>query len=260
MISILMSVYNNENTIEMALESILKQSESDFELIIFDDASTDNTFLILQSYASEDSRIKLFKNQVNQGLAYSLNEGLKLAKGEYIARMDGDDVSKLNRLKIQKEYLDSHSDVDLVGTAMQVFDEYEDQEIIYTKEKPSKQDIPRTAPFSHATIMMKTEVLRDLGGYLVSKRTRRTEDMELWYRFFENGYIGVNLRQPLYKVRVDRKALRKRKLKDAIDASIITFQGVSRLQLPTRYYLYSIKPIISFFLPEIIKKQLRNTN
>lgn len=255
-----MSVFNNENTLEEAVNSILNQTETDLELIVFDDASTDRSYSILKKMAEKDQRIRLFQNPKNMGLAYSLNEGLKRAAGKYIARMDGDDISEINRFAVQKAYLERHPDVDLVGSAMQVFDEKGDHEIIYTLTKPHKTDVPRSAPFSHATVMMKTEVLKHLGGYLVSERTRRTEDMELWYRFFQEGCNGVNLQEPLYKVRVDRQAIKKRKLKDALDACWITRDGVSRLNLPVKYYLYTFKPLVSYLIPERIKKHLRNSD
>lgn len=259
MISVLMSVYNNESTIRDAIDSIVDQSETDWELLICDDGSTDQTLRIIQGFSSEDPRIKVLRNETNKGLAYSLNKCLRKANGNYIARMDGDDLSEPDRFLTQKKYLDQNPDIDLVGTAMQVFDEAGNREIIYTPSSPQKTDLPKRTPFSHATIMMRTDVLRQLGGYVSSNRTQRTEDMELWYRFFSNGYCGTNLPDPLYKVRVDRNALKRRKLKFALDASVITFKGIGMLNLPFYYRAYCLRPLVSYFIPENFKRKIRKS-
>jgi glycosyltransferase involved in cell wall biosynthesis len=106
-ISILMPVYNGEKYLREAIDSILNQTFTDFEFLIVDDGSTDNSVEIINSY--QNSRINLVKNDKNEGLVYTLNRGLSLAKGEYIARMDCDDISLPERLKKQIDFLDSNS-------------------------------------------------------------------------------------------------------------------------------------------------------
>ena len=110
-VSVVMSVYNAEPYLEAAIDSILNQTFRDFEFVIVDDGSTDGSTEILEKYAKGDSRIRLVHNAFNKGLIRSLNRGVKLAKGEYIARQDGDDVSLPQRLASQVQFLDEHPEI-----------------------------------------------------------------------------------------------------------------------------------------------------
>ena len=116
LISVLMPTYNVEKFVGEAVESILSQTWTNFEFIIVDDCSQDNTYEILQSYTAKDSRIKLYRNDVNSKICKTLNRALKHAKGEYIVRMDGDDLSTPDRFEALYQYLQQHPDVDLVGS------------------------------------------------------------------------------------------------------------------------------------------------
>lgn len=116
LISVLVPVYNVENYVETAIDSLLCQTYSNLEIIVVDDCSTDKTFEILKKLAEKDARIKLFKNEKNSKICQTLNHCLLHAKGNYIARMDGDDISHRERLEKLKKYLDEHPDIDLVGS------------------------------------------------------------------------------------------------------------------------------------------------
>ena len=123
LISILMPTYNVEQYVEEAVRSVLYQTYTNFELIIVDDCSSDRTFEILTKLSEEDSRIKLYRNDENKKICRTLNRALSYAKGIYIGRMDGDDISTYNRLEILKDYLDNNVDIDLVGSNMITIDE-----------------------------------------------------------------------------------------------------------------------------------------
>ncbi|WP_022756283.1 glycosyltransferase family 2 protein [Butyrivibrio fibrisolvens] len=123
LISVIMSVYNEHEYISEAIDSLLSQTYSNFELIIIDDCSTDDTVEIIDRYASNDDRIKLYQNKENAGLTRNLNKALKLAKGDYIARMDGDDIAMPERFEKEVMYLESHKDVALVSCQTQTFGE-----------------------------------------------------------------------------------------------------------------------------------------
>ena len=114
-ISVIMSVYNDEKYIAKAIDSILTQSFSNFELIICDDYSTDRSSNIIEKYVKQDNRIVFFKNEKNLGLATSLNRCIERAKGKYIARMDSDDISLPNRFEVEYNYLEDNSDIVVVG-------------------------------------------------------------------------------------------------------------------------------------------------
>ena len=123
-VSVIMGVYNCEKTVAESIESIINQTYDNWELIICDDASTDNTCAIVESYARKyGGKIFFLKNSANRRLAYSLNRCLEAAKGKYIARMDGDDISLPRRLEKQVLFLESHPEYALAGTAMIPFDE-----------------------------------------------------------------------------------------------------------------------------------------
>jgi glycosyltransferase involved in cell wall biosynthesis len=122
LITVLMPVYNGEDYLRDSIESILSQTYLNFEFIIIDDGSTDSSLEIINSYAKQDKRIIVRKNEHNIGLAKSLNAGIKLAKGRYIARQDADDLSSADRLDIQLSYALSHPQVDLIGSNSYVID------------------------------------------------------------------------------------------------------------------------------------------
>lgn len=118
-LSVLMPVYNVQDYVAEAIESMLNQTFSDFELIVLDDCSTDHTAEVVKSFV--DPRIIYHRNEINTGLANNLNTGLKMANGEFIARMDGDDISLPERLQTQIDFLNTHPDVDLCSCGMQMF-------------------------------------------------------------------------------------------------------------------------------------------
>lgn len=257
LVSIIMGVYNDANLLSQAIDSLLAQTYAKWELIACDDCSTDNTSDILSEYAKNDPRIIVIRNEKNCGLAATLNHCLEYAQGEYIARMDCDDLSVETRLEKQVSYLQGHPEIDLVGTFMQAFDESGKKNIIESKQYPTKFDLPKGAPFAHATIMIRTSAMKHLNGYCISNYTVRTEDVDLWYRFFAAGFKGANLPEPLYLVRIDETACKRRKLKYMLHASYIIWYGCDLLHLPLYYKIYCLKPILSWLLPHQAKTALR---
>jgi glycosyltransferase involved in cell wall biosynthesis len=120
LVSIIMSVYNGESFIAPSVESILKQSYQNFDFIVVDDGSTDRTAIILKSFS--DPRLKILTNEKNVGQTRSLNLGLKVAQGKYIARQDADDISKPDRLGLQIEFMEQYGNVGLLGTDYEIVD------------------------------------------------------------------------------------------------------------------------------------------
>lgn len=257
-VSVIMGAYNCEATLKDSIESIINQSFTDWEFVICDDASKDSTLSILNNYNDKyPGKFIILHNDENLMLAGSLNRCLTVATGEYIARMDADDVSVKDRLKKQVEFLDENPEYSVVGSYMQSFDEKGLHNVIPNKQEPTKYDLPKSNAFHHATIMMRKSVYNELNGYTVSKRTRRVEDVDLWFRFFEKGYKGFTISEPLYQVREDADAFKRRKLKYSIDASKVLYNGIKLLDLPKKDYLYVLKPIVSYFLPRNIKMIFR---
>ena len=192
-ISVVMSVYNGTRYLQESVESIFNQSFANFEFIIIDDASTDNTWKILVDYADQDQRIKLLKNEKNIGLTKSLNKGLKLVRGEYIARQDADDVSLLQRFEKQVAFLDRHSEAVLVSCDIERIDAEGCH--IGKFQRACEPDLVfwyllfynRLA--GHSQVMFRRESVMNLDGYC--ENYRYSQDYELWCRLVETGKIVI---------------------------------------------------------------------
>jgi len=243
-ISILMGIYNCASTLNEAVDSILAQTYTNWELILCDDCSTDNTYEIAQQYQKNyPDKIILIQNEKNSKLAYTLNHCLEVATGEYVARMDGDDVSLPERFEKQIEFLKLHPDIVLVGTAMQRFSDDGSLGAVDRCEDFPDKDTPykRGVVFNHATILAYKSVYDSLGGYTVSKRTVRGQDRDLWYRFLAAGYKGANIQEPLYMVRENEDAIKRRSAKVRWNSYKTEIIGYSMLKYnPIRY----IKPTL----------------
>lgn len=258
-ISVIMGVYNCEDTIVEAIQSIFNQTYKDWELVICDDASTDKTYEIIKSIQEKyPDKIKLLKNNKNLKLAASLNRCLEVANGDYIARMDGDDLSVNTRFEEQVNFLNEHKEYDLVGTQMISFDENGDIGVVKIVEKPDKFTLRWNTPFCHATIMARKYVYEKLNGYTVSTRIKRCEDVDLWFRFYKEEFKGFNLQIPLYKVRERADDYKRRTLSHSIDAACVCFNGYRLLNYPYRYYIYLLKPIISGLTPAWLMKKIHD--
>lgn len=254
-ISILMSVFNAEKTLKQSIDSVLAQSYTNWKFIICNDCSTDSTVSILEEYAAKyPEKIFIIHNEINSRLAASLNHCLEYADGEFAARMDGDDYIAPDRFEKQVKYLREHPDVDLVGTFMQTFDdEHGFGRVISYKELPTKLDLRKGPVFSHASIMTYTRVYKDVGGYTVSARTRRSQDYDLWFRFYAKGFKGANIPEPLYYVREDEYSFLRRKRSLYFWAVVTRWKGFRLLHYPARYYVYVLTPIFALIRNEVRK-------
>ena len=237
-ISVIMGIYNCAKTLPDAIRSILDQTYPNWELILCDDCSTDDTYAVAERYVKQyPDKIKLIRNEQNMRLAYSLNHCLQYATGEYVARMDGDDMGAPERFEKQVAFLREHPELDLVGTAMQRFDENGMHDIVYAVDKPDYYTLRRRIPFHHATILTYKYVYDRLGGYTVSERTKRAQDYDLWFRFYHEGFNGDSLREALYYVREDPAAIRRRTFKVRYNAFKTTVFGFNLLNYPKWWLL-----------------------
>ncbi len=187
MISLIMSVYNGEDYLAEAIESVINQSFTDWELIVINDCSTDSTGKILTKYESLDARVKVHTNEVNLRLPSSLNKALELAKGKYIARMDADDICLPDRLQKQFDFMEKNGDVSLSSCRFMTLK----NGVVSSGGCGGKVDFESikalllvTNPILHPGIIAKSEVIKKLG---YDKNFTCTEDMELWTRFVLAG-------------------------------------------------------------------------
>jgi glycosyltransferase involved in cell wall biosynthesis len=185
-VSILLPVFNSEKTIERAVNSILAQTLENFELIIIDDASTDQTSQILSTYNQLDRRVIIKKNEQNLGLARTLNKAISMSRGIYIARMDADDWAFPERLEKQVAFLDVHPEVDILGTG--VFRVSQQGELLKKDLRPTTHErliktIYKTTPFYHPSVMIRRRVFSEIGIY--DPTWQRCEDVDLWQRTYK---------------------------------------------------------------------------
>ena len=178
-VTVLMSVYNGAAFLNEAVESILSQTFSDFEFLIIDDGSIDSSVEIIRSY--HDPRIRLVKNTANIGMAASLNRGLALANGEYVARMDQDDISLPQRLACQVDFLDSRQEVGAIGSAIEVFGDKNEVIRFPTDPDRIKCELFFMNVIAHPTVMMR-RIMFISHGLQYNPVFEKTEDYELWNR------------------------------------------------------------------------------
>lgn len=181
-VSIIMPVHNADRFLSAAVESMLSQTWTDFEFIIINDASTDKTITVLKRY--KDKRIRLLQHCRKIGVAESLNIGLLLAKGEYIARMDGDDVSFPKRLETQITYLKMNPDVGLVGSAVELIDEHDASigiKRLALHFEEVRHQLMYKNPFIHSAMMFRKSLYSYYGGY--DPHLEGAEDYDLWNRY-----------------------------------------------------------------------------
>lgn len=201
-VSVLMAVYNAERYLAAALESILGQTFTDFEFIVVDDGSNDESARILAKYGAADRRLRIIPNEANSGLAYSLNKGIDFARGAYIARMDADDISLPTRLAAQVAFLDAHPDCCLCGGALMTFST-EGAGVLW-QPPLAHDDILSSMIFEsviyHPTVMMRGETLNRY-GLRYAENFRVAQDYELWIRLAEVGKLA-NLPEVLLHYRL----------------------------------------------------------
>lgn len=253
-----MGIYNCASTLAEALDSLYAQTCQEFKIILCDDGSTDNTYEVAKHYADSHDNIILIGNKKNLKLAATLNHCLEYADTEYVARMDGDDISLPQRFEKEMKYLDAHTDVDFVSTPMIHFDQDGNWRIGTAKKYPTKEDFRMgPAPFCHAPLMIRTSCMKDIGGYRTTKDVERMEDYDLFARLLITGYVGHNLQEPLYKMRNDKNAFSRRKVSDRWRSFLTSSRIKKQLGLPFPY-LSGLPDLMKILVPSCIVYYLKS--
>lgn len=225
LVTVAIPVYNAEKYIALAISSVLSQTYKNFELIITDDGSDDNTLAIIELF--NDSRIKLFSDGENRGISFRLNQQIDLAKGKYFVRMDADDIMFPDRLKCQISFLESHLDIDVIGASAIVIDE--NNKIIGKREFKEG----RIKSFIHPTISGRLEWFKK---YKYRNEYKGSEDFELWVRSSRYSKMH-NFTEPLLFYR------------DPLCFNIKTYRfRQKQTRCICRYYMQKNKSNIDFFL------------
>jgi glycosyltransferase involved in cell wall biosynthesis len=202
-VTVLMPVYNGDRYLREAIDSILSQTFTDFELLLINDGSTDGSVAIIESY--NDSRIRLMHNERNLGLVATLNKGIDISKGEYIARMDSDDVSLPERLVKQVRLLDEDSSCSVVAVKVIRIDSKGEELGRWKGERAAStaaeicRRLPMVCCIAHPSVMVRTAVLKK---YRYNPMQRHAEDYDLWLRLCSDGHKIEKIDEPLLKYRV----------------------------------------------------------
>lgn len=200
-ISVLMPVYNGDDYVGLAIQSILDQTFKDFEFIIVDDCSTDKSWKIIKKYAAADKRIIIIRNKKNLRATKTLNRGLWQAFGKYVARMDADDWSYPDRLQKQFNFMENHPKVGVSGGSIEICDR--SLKVLNVRRYPlndtlARKIIFRYSPFAHPATIWRRSLLNEVGGY--NENIPLTQDYELYFRIGKICKFG-NLSDVLLKLR-----------------------------------------------------------
>lgn len=223
--TVVMTVFNAEQHLAEALESVFAQTLQDFELVVVDDASTDETPRILESFV--DPRLVIVRQPANTGQAAASTAACRIARGRYIARLDADDVAHPERLARQVEYLDQHRDIALVGAAAIFTDEWGREFARFSYPEAHEEIQTRLdtgSAFVHSTVMMRREALEAVGGYRLSPRGA---DYELWLRMIER-YRAANLSDPLVRYRIHPGQVTANALREGALCSLVALEAAKR--------------------------------
>ncbi|PPK93265.1 glycosyl transferase family 2 [Nonlabens xylanidelens] len=220
LISVILPAYNAEKYLAQAIDSILNQTCLYFELIIINDGSTDRTEMIIQSYS--DNRIKYYNNEINLGLIGTLNRGLELAKGKYIARMDADDISFLDRFHKQFDFLENNEDYVICSSSrIEFYQDNTKKHITFLPETNEEITIAKhfSTPFTHPAVMMRNSVIK-LYKLQYLNDYKYSEDYEFWIRLLEYGK-GYNFVKPLISYRIVQEGQTSTGVKNKVQRELI---------------------------------------
>lgn len=249
-VSLLMGVYNAESTVRKAVDSIFAQSYQDFELIVCDDGSIDGSYAVLEEcHRQYGTRLTLLQNEINRGLAPTLNRCFTAARGLYIGRMDADDRSAPERLARQMEFLQTHQDIGFVGCCALKFDENGVYDTFRYMKYPEKKDLLWGSCFIHPTVLIRRAVLESAHGYSERKFCVRCEDYDLWLRLYALGYRGANLQETLFYYYEGTRNMKKRKYRYRVNEAIVRAIGFYRNRMLLQGIPYIVKPLVIGLLP-----------
>lgn len=259
-VSVIMGVYNqmDQKALNDAVDSILAQTMPDFEFIIYDDGSVPRAAEYIRQLSGKDDRIRVVGQKENHGLAFSLNECAKLARGKYIARMDADDISRRDRLEIQCRFMDNHPDMDWCGSNALLFD----NNSIWGKRKmpayPQAQDYLRFSPYIHPSVMYRRKLLEKF-HYSTEKSMLRCEDYEIFMRLYRKGYQGYNIQKNLLFYRENMASYARRGLPQRMNEAKLRYHNFKEMGiLFPKGWFFVLRPIMGAFVPnQMIAKMKR---
>ena len=258
-LSVVMSVYNGQKDLKEAIESVLRQSYADFEFIIINDGSSDDTGGIIESCAAKDKRI-ISVHQQNIGLTRSLNKGIKIAKGKYIARQDADDISLRERFELQMEFLHNNMEVVLCGTWFREINEGRGSMIrkYPLDDTALRKNIKYINYFCHPSVIFLKEAFVKAGGY--DERFLTAQDFELWIRLAKVGKVA-NLPEIMVEKKIgfgstvswEKRMDKTRVVKDVISKHFESWHDINFI----KFFKYYLPLIVYGYIPVPLLKIIR---
>ncbi|MBE6837418.1 MAG: glycosyltransferase [Ruminococcus sp.] len=261
-VSIIMGVYNVKSIeeLEITAKSIIEQTYTDWEFIICDDGSSNNTFELLKRIEAMDSRIKAIGYKENKGLSTALNTCIEASTGEYIARQDAEDISHPQRLEKEIEFLDTHPEYDLVGCNAYIYDHENGRWGEYlNKEIPVASDFLWTTQFLHPTVIFRRESLIKAGKYRVSKETKRSQDYDLFMTMYSLGMKGYNIQSKMFDYYQKDGHQRELTWGKRFREAQIRYKGFKKLHLFPKAFPYVVKPLVVKIIPQKIYRKLKKS-
>lgn len=261
MVSVLMGVYyRREDTALLcrSVQSILSQTYSCLELLICDDGSTDEARRVLQNFANCDLRVRLIRPGGLYALPEKLNACLREAKGTYIARMDDDDCSHLERFQKQLEFLETNPACAFVGCNAVLWRGGEPVGIRTLPERPAVRDFLFTQPFLHPALMFRREAPLAVGGYSEDRHCLLCEDYDLLLRLYEQGLTGANLQECLLDYTLPETAKRNRRMCHRWNETVTRWRRFRALGLLPGALPYVVKPLAVGLVPEPVLERWKS--
>ena len=256
LVSVVMSVFNGGQWLQAAIDSIVQQTYTNWEFVIIDDASNDDTKTILNAY-SQNPKFKIITNQQNKGLTKNLNTGIALSKGEFIARMDADDISVPDRFAKQVAYLQSNPGVEVVSSFIEFIDENGhaagqwDDDRNATNWKKIKRKLPWYSCVAHPTVIIRKTVFEN---YKYNESQQNSQDWDLWLQLAADDKVIKKINESLLFYRVHKQSMTAGSLKkSAFRKMHNTYRNYLQLVISNRKFnLFNLKVFFAF-LVNIVK-------
>lgn len=258
-ISVIMSVKNGSKALHLSISSILEQTFKDFEFIICDDGSTDETLTILNNYQRKDHRIVILHNEQSKGLAYSLNRCIKVAKSNILARQDADDYSAPDRFEKQYRFVMEHPEYAIVGTCWYNVCTDGEKYPVNVPQEPTARNQVQGGLYMHPSWMMRKCDLEKVGYYTVNKYTIRSQDYHLVMKMLGAGMKIYNMPERLYYYKVDENTINRSLNWSRVKGLMwIRWDSYKRNHFPLWCYIYVLKPLVTNLLPRKFMKAYYN--
>ena len=251
LVSVIMPVYNTKQWVWEAIESILGQTLSNFEFIIVDDCSTDGSYEICQKYAQQDKRIRLYRNEKNEGVAYTKNKLIQFCTTDYLASQDSDDVSSEHRLYEEYTFLKNHPEYAVVWGNNSIIDENGNTIGHRTYRDDIEKVIFKWSPVSHPSTMMRKTFFEKVWWY---SKIHYVEDYDLWIRFYNAWYKIKNLDQDLLQYRIRKWQTKSKYLKQVLKNTIQLQKHYRKQWVQMTFWdtLYFLGECLLYLLPSCI--------